>query len=83
MEYLVTCNVSFDKGGKSCNVFHLVLFTLTFEGYLLQVAEKRKGLLDEMAIEKQTAETNHKQQLEKLQEEHKVSQISPSNGIVN
>ncbi|XP_074610636.1 GRIP1-associated protein 1-like isoform X1 [Acropora palmata] len=36
-----------------------------------KVAEKRKGLLDEMAIEKQTAETNHKQQLEKLQEEHK------------
>ena len=49
----------------------------------MQVAEKRKGLLDEMAIEKQTAETNHKQQLEKLQEEHKVSLISASNRIIN
>ena len=41
----------------------------------IQVAESRKNLVDEMAIDKQTAETNHKQQMDKLQEEHKVRLI--------
>jgi len=36
-----------------------------------KVAESRKNLVDEMAIEKQTADTNHREQLDKLQEEHK------------
>ncbi|XP_068714216.1 GRIP1-associated protein 1-like [Montipora foliosa] len=36
-----------------------------------KTADSRKVLLDEMAIDKQTADTNHKQQMEKLQEEHK------------
>ncbi|KAL9960362.1 hypothetical protein ACROYT_G033810 [Oculina patagonica] len=36
-----------------------------------KVAESRKNLVDEMAIDKQTADTNHREQLDKLQEEHK------------
>ena len=39
----------------------------------LQLAEKRKGLVDEMAIEKQNSDTEHREQLERQQEEHKVS----------
>ncbi|KAM7437952.1 regulation of modification of synaptic structure [Porites harrisoni] len=38
---------------------------------ITKVAESRKNLVDEMAIDKQTAETNYKQQMDKLQEEHK------------
>jgi len=41
-------------------------------GAVFQVAESRKNLVDELAIDKQTADTNHREQLDKLQEEHKV-----------
>ncbi|XP_020602153.1 GRIP1-associated protein 1-like [Orbicella faveolata] len=38
---------------------------------ITKVAESRKNLVDELAIDKQTADTNHREQLDKLQEEHK------------
>ncbi|KAJ7379420.1 regulation of modification of synaptic structure, partial [Desmophyllum pertusum] len=36
-----------------------------------KVAESRKHLVDEMAIDKQTSDTSHREQLDKLLEEHK------------
>ena len=44
-----------------------------FYGYTaFQVAKSRKELVDKMAIEKQTTDANHKEQLDKLQEDYKV-----------
>ena len=40
------------------------------------MAESRKNLVDEMAIDKQTADTNHREHMDKMQEEHKVRRIN-------
>ena len=40
-----------------------------------KVAEKRKTMIDEMAIERQRSEDSHKEQMEKMEEEYKVWRI--------